>query len=502
MKIKIKKTSFLLMLGGMWLLSGCEKILEPKMQGQIALKDLFTSESGIITATNGIYAPLQDIYRSPMQRLTDLASDDGWTWRNELEPDLFVSEPIFTHSQFVWQSIYQGITRANSVIDNLGATSFSSPQSKSNIEGQARFLRAYYYFQLVRLFGGVPLIVNEIKDRNDSEVARATIPQVYTQIKADLSAAIDLLPASQLGNSAGNEVGRPTKLSAAALKALVHLELEEWDAVVENANKVIGQGTLLDYAAYFNGTAENSAGILFEVQYGGVDASTTTGLSSFLAPTSANGGAIILPTDDNLKGKGGGPSSGNGFVQAFENGDKRKDVILSTYGLANLIDASQPAGSLYYINKFYNTKDPNGKSTWNYPLIRYAEILLAKAEALNEKAYQANGEAFNLLNQVRTKAGLAALNAVKVTSQADFRKAVRSERRIELAFEGKRYFDLNRWGIMEETIQPQLTYLALKFPTARTITNPITNKKQYLYPIPATEFINNARLGTQNPGYN
>jgi hypothetical protein len=503
MKNTIKQTTSLLLFSGLLLLSGCEKMLEPPMKGQIALEKLFTTESGINTAVNGIYTPLQGLYRGPMQRLTDLASDDGWTWRNELEPDLFIAEPVFTHSQSVWQAMYQGITRANSVLDNLSLVTFSNPQTKKNAEGQAKFLRAYYYFQLVRLFGGVPLIIKEIKERNDSEVQRASIPDVYKQIKSDLTDAVELLPTVYSGSGAGNEPGRPTKLSAAGLKALVHLELEEWDSVIENADKVIGQRTLLDsYAAYFNGTAENSAGSLFEVQYGGVDASTTTTISNFLAPTSASGGALILPTDDNLKGKGGGPSSGNGFVQAFENGDTRKAVILSSYGLANFIDASQPTGSLSYVNKFYNTKDPNGKSTWNFPLIRYAEILLAKTEALNEKGYQSTGPAFDLLNQVRTKAGLPSLTASKLTTQDDFRKALRAERRVELAFETKRYFDLNRWGLMETSIQPQLTLLALKFPTARTITHPVTNKKYYLYPIPATEFINNAKLGTQNPGYN
>ncbi|MDF7815978.1 RagB/SusD family nutrient uptake outer membrane protein [Runella sp. MFBS21] len=501
---KIIQPPYLILFLGLWLVSSCKSILEPQMQGQIALENLFTTEAGMNTALNGVYAPLQGLYKGPMQRLTDLASDDGWTWRNELEPDLFVAEPVFTHSQTVWQSTYQGITRANSVIDNLGLTTFSNPQTKSYTEGQAKFLRAFYYFNLVRLFGGVPLIVKEIKERNDSEVPRASIPEVYTQIKNDLTSAIELLPLTYSGGTSGNEAGRPTKLSAIALKALVHLELEEWDAVIENTDKIIGQRSLAaDYASYFNGSAENGTGVLFEVQYGGIDASTTTNMSTFFAPTSTpNGSALILPTDDNLKGKGGGPSSGNGFVQAFENGDTRKAVILSNYGLANFVDASQPVGSLNYVHKYYNTKDPNGRSTWNLPLIRYAEILLAKAEALNEKTYQSNSQAFVLLNQVRTKAGLAALDATQLPSQADFRKALRAERRIELAFETKRYFDLNRWGILESTIQQQLSLLALKFPTARTITHPITNKKQYLYPIPATEFINNARLGNQNPGYN
>jgi hypothetical protein len=205
-----------------------------------------------------------------------------------------------------------------------------------------------------------------------------------------------------------------------------------------------------------------------------------------------------------LNGTGGGPSSGGGFVQAFDDRpeDHRKDVILSTYGLPNFIDGSQPDGSLYYVNKYYNTADPVGKSIWNFPLIRYAELLLAKAEALNEKGYIAGGDAFALVNQIRAQAGLTAITSAEITSQADFRVYVRKERRIELGFECKRYFDLNRWGILQSTIQPQLDFLKLKFPQTKVITHPITGKPYYLYPIPATEFVNNAKLGEQNPGYN
>src|SRR5690606_18028091 len=127
-------------------------------------------------------------------------------------------------------------------------------------------------------------------------------------------------------------------------------------------------GLLPDYAANFNGSDENGKGSLFEVQYGGVTGQSTTNLSSFYAPPDLNGSAAVLPSDDNLSGKGGGLSSGNGFVQLFEPGDSRKDVILQHYDLANFVDPSLPDGSLHYVNKFYNASDPQGQSTWNFPL--------------------------------------------------------------------------------------------------------------------------------------
>jgi hypothetical protein len=502
--LNIKYTGSILLIMLM-IVCSCKKILSPEIRGQIALANLVKTQSGIITVINGAYAPLESMYNGPMERLTDLASDDGWTWRNELEPDLYIVTPTFLHSHTVWTNSYKGITTANIVLAHADEVpDFSSNMLRNCVKGQARFLRAFYYFNLVRLFGGVPLVVNEIISRSDAELPRVSIQEVYTQIETDLDSAIALLPASY-DNSFGLEAGRPTTYSASALKSLVHLELDEWDAAISAADAVIGHGNfalLSNYAANFNGTMENGPGSLFEAQYSATNPSTVSSISNFYAPTNYKGSALILPTDDSLHGGGGGPSSGNSFVQAIENGDLRKEVIISTYGLPNFINATKPSGTLFFVNKYYNTADPVGQSSWNFPLIRYAEILLTKAEALNEKGYIADGEAFTLLNQVRSKAGLTPLTAADLTGQEAFRQAVRHERRIELAFECKRYFDLNRWGILGSTIQPQLDFLGLKFPTERTITHPVTGKNYFLYPLPSTEFINNAQLGDQNPGYN
>lgn len=503
MRMKYFKYTFTIFLLGGVLFPGCKKILSPVPQGQIPLEQLFTTQAGATSVLNGVYAPLQALYQGPMQRLTDLASDDGWAWRNELEPDIYVVEQGFSHSQTVWIQHYRGVTRADKLLANMQhVTDFPNDAVRNAMEGQAKFLRAFYYFNLVRLFGGVPLILNEIKDRKDSELPRAEIGEVYDQIKTDLQEAAELLPETYTGGT-GQETGRPTRYAARALLAIVHLELEEWGDAAREAAEVTGKGAVADnYAANFNGSAENGAGILFEVQFGGVAAETTTGLSTFFAPRETpNGGAIILATDNELNGKGGGPSSGNGFVQAIEAGDQRKPVILEGYGLPNFIDASRPAGSLQYVNKYYNSKDPAGMSTWNFPLIRYAEVLLTRAEALNEEGFLPDGDAFNLLNTSRVKAGLAPLTAAAISNQAAFRAAVQQERRVELSFECKRYFDLNRRGVLKAVIQPQLDYLQLQFPDQKTITHPVTGKNYFLYPLPATEFINNANLGSQNPGY-
>ncbi len=481
----------------------CESILEPAPEGLVPMADLFTTESNIITAVNGVYQPLNPLYQNVMFQLTDLASDDGWTWRKETEPDIFNVDPTLGYIETTWSLHYTGITRANTVLDNISRVEdFSGPVMENAIEGQAKFMRALYYFNLVRLFGEVPLIINEIQTREDAELPRESVLTLYNQIKSDLNDAISLLPESYSGGI-GMESGRPTSNSASALLSAVHLELEEWEEASQVTSNLKEKGALLEnYADNFNGSQENSDASFFEVQYGGVIGQTTTSISvGFAPPDFLGGAAFLLPTDDDLNGEGGGLSSGNGLIQLFETGDNRRGVIVADYGLSNFIDPSMPDGSLNYINKYYNTDDPRSLSTWNFPLIRYAEILLNRAEALNEIGYQSDGEAFELLNEIRVNAGLSALSAVDLPNQETFRDRLRDERRIELAFENKRYFDLNRYGILREVIQNQMGFTGLNFPQQRLVDHPITGKEYFLYPIPSIEFVNNAQLGEQNPGY-
>ncbi len=483
-------------------LAGCDSILSPDPQGQIAVDNLFATEDGIITAVNGAYQPLQGIYKGELLRITELGSDDGWIWRKEVEPDIFIIDKTDGGIQTIWADHYTGITRTNTILNRISKfEGFKNESLKNSLIGQAKFLRAFYYFNLVRLFGGVPLIVDEIVNRENAEQPRASIQQIYDQISTDLTEAEKLLPTDNTVKN-GNQPGAANSKAARALLVLVSLELEKWDAVITNSADLVKSGALLpNYANNFNGSQENGAQVYFEVQYGGVAGVTTTNIFGDYAPPELGGGAAILPTDDDLNGKGGSLSSGDGFVQLFEPGDQRKTVLLQNYGLANFIDPAKPKGSLYFVNKYYNTLDPRGLSTWNYPVIRFAEILLARAEAINETGYSADGEAFQLLNRIRTNAGLGKLTAAELPDQEKLRQAIRKERRIELAFEAKRYFDLNRWGQLEKSIQKQMDFLGLTFPKNKMIDHPVTGKKYYLNPIPSIEFTNNAKLGTQNPGY-
>ena len=170
---------------------------------------------------------------------------------------------------------------------------------------------------------------------------------------------------------------------------------------------------------------------------------------------------------------------------------------LQDYGLDNFLDPTKPAGSLFYVNKhFAGDQFPPNQSPYNFPVIRYAEVLLIAAEALNELG-TGDMSAVNYLDMIRNRAGLANVDETISSDQSALRKEIRKQRRLELAYEGKRYFDLNRWGILENTLGVQ----GVTVPSASMISHPITGKSYFLYPLPATEFINNANLGDQNPGY-
>ena len=491
----------ILLIGTMVLTLSCEDVLEPAPEGQIRVEDLFSNEENAITAMNGVYNVLPGLYSGgSVPRLADQGSDDGWHWRAEVEVDDYSGVTSDGGIQRIWTDCYTGITRANTVLNGIPEVPIWSSNEMPNImEGQAKFLRGFYYYHLVRLFGGVPLIAEVIMNIEEAQLPRASLESVYNLMKSDLTDAINLLPTAYSGGR-GQEAGRATKYAAQTLLAYVHLELEEWAQAESQANAVIGQVSLLNYADYFNGTNENGAGTIFEIQYAAPGAGRSNGVDGTFAPPEFNGGAAILPTDDNLNNLQNRPNTGNGFVQAYEEGDLRRDVTLATYGIANFLDPSQPDGSLIYVNKYYNASVQPGESPWNLPVLRYPDPLLIAAEALNEQGYVADGTAFEHLNTVRTNAGLTPLTSADLPTKEDFTTALRQERRMEFAFEFRRLFDLNRWGILASAVGLQLELAGRTFPTARTSAHPITGKNHFLFPIPLVEFLNNPNL-VQNPGY-
>ena len=478
------------------LFSACDfGVLDKVPPDTINTENFFRTESDAIAAINGAYQPLQwpKLYNMRMWTTDIVAGNsevgagggsDGIETKNMAD---FVTLSDNPGVLDLWRGPWPGILRANTVLARVPAMSIDQ-QLKDRILGEAHFLRALYYFNLVRFFGDVPMIVEPQSPDDDIRPARAPVEQIYSEvIIPDLEAALNLLPPKASYSAA--DLGRAAQGSAAGLLAEVHLTLGNWARVVELADQVESLGYDLndDYAANFDPFSENGIESLFEVQYYGKTShdfwsneNQSGWHSTFMGPRNSNivagGWGWNQPTQE--------------FVDAYEEGDLRKDVtILYEGGPAfdgQAYDADY-SNTGYNVRKFLVPKSvasSTDESPLNFPVLRFAEILLMKAEALNELGR--TSEAEEPLNRVRRRAGL---DDVRGLSQTDFREAVLHERRMELAFEGKRWFDLLR----VDGGNYGLNFL-------HSIGKFNATMNHLLFPIPQADRDANPNL-SQNPGY-
>ena len=449
----------------------------------------------LITLVNGAYQPLQrpKLYNMRMWTSDIFAGnsivgagggDDG------LETTQLSNFVTSTDNQGVldlWRGPWPGILSSNIIIKTAPALNIDET-IKNRCLGQAYFLRAHYYFILVRFFGDVPLVTEPQDVNGDLYPARAPKTEIYNLIISDLEKAIQFLPTKQqYGDS---DKGRASKGAAIGALAKVYLTLGQWQKVVDLTTQLEGMGYTLntDYSDNFNINKENSVESLFEVQYasdGGYDfwsnENQASWTSTFMGPRGANfvggGWGWNQPTQE--------------FVNSYETGDKRKEKTIFYEGCPDYDGKEYKANySLtgYNVKKFLvplSAFPSYDNSPLNFPIMRYSEVLLMKAEALNELGQ--TSLAIAPLNLVRGRAGLAAVTSG--LSQTAFRDKVLHERRMELAFEGQRWFDL----IRVNDGQYGLNFL-------HSIGKTNASTKHLLLPIPQIEIDRNPNL-TQNPGY-
>ena len=496
--------------------AGCDSLLEPEPLGVIVLENQIASPQGAESYVNGFYQQLHGIYASyqaPMINVLEATTDDGWPRAQYLggykERDLDGSEGELAS---LWAAQLTTISRINLYFDLEDGIDWTGEQElRDQLLGEAYFFRAFYYFNLVRLFGEVPLFTEPARTVADVQVPRNAVSDVYAQIKSDLGRAVDLLPDAQTGDAAG----RVTAHAARAVLGKVHLTLEEWQDVLDVTDGITGKRLLPSYIDNFYGLLgntqnENGAESILEVQLTGVGEGPKSQVRISYSPQTSQGQGLgqILPTSihyaDNPLVRGArGP---NGFEEAFEDGDARRAVLLDTYDLSNpttdnyFLPEGEDVNGLDrpdvepHVYKWWSDA-PGDDTRWNVPLYRWAEVLLMRAEALNELGQDA--AALALVDQVRTRADLPALASDgQADDNASVRAAIRQERRIELAFEYKRLFDLNRWGLLTDRLAPQ----GIQIDPAKVTTHPLTGKPEVLFPIPISELEDNPNA-TQNAGY-
>ncbi|MFD0794856.1 RagB/SusD family nutrient uptake outer membrane protein [Mucilaginibacter litoreus] len=456
----------------------------------VLLNDYFTSE---MHSDNSIYQPYPSnrgtayIYRENISDFTNTSTND--------------------YANAVWQHCYTGISRTNIVIERLTASTLDEA-TKAPMDGEAKFLRAWYYFKLVRLYGGLPLFLKEVKTADEAFKTRSSVDEVYNQIIADAKDAInELAPPAKFPQS-----GAATKGSATMLLAEVYATQKKWSEAetLLNTLPAMGYGLNANYADAFSPNNKNSKESLFEVQYlAGTGLGTTPNVLTFhFLPRSTNT-SIVLGININNSSTGGWNTPSEDLISSYEPGDKRLDasigIVEGTYNASNLFVYSANKSIINYTPATGKTGVPYIKkyvhapltattgSNDNFPIYRYSDALLLLAEAQNEQGKSP----LTALNTVRTRASLP-----DVTSgdQATLKNIIAHERRVELAFENHRWHDLVRTGKAIETVnafgvrlKSQVNYLS---PDAYQL-----NENKLLFPIPQYEVELNPAGMIQNPGY-
>ncbi|MFC4141312.1 RagB/SusD family nutrient uptake outer membrane protein [Pedobacter mendelii] len=458
-------------------ITSCKKsFVEITPKGIIPVNTFYNTEIDIKSALTGAYSSLRPIYNE-QYGFGELPSDNAQTYgESEVlygEQDKLTWTAVSTNLQNAWARFYATIAYSNIVLDHVN-TPVMTAANRNGYIGQAKFIRALMYFNLVRMYGGVPLVLNEITSETQAYTYNRTSDQeVYAQIEKDLTEAAAVLPASY----SGADIGRATSIAANALLGKVLMFQKKFtQAEPVLAGVAATVGTLLPYDQVFGFGKDNNKDIIFAVQYlGGGFGEGNTFARSFVPQPS---GTTITAVTGNSNNSGT-----KDLYDTFEPGDNRLNTAIGVYSAGTLV--------YYYAKKFvYQSVGANSEGDNDWPILRYADVVLLYAEALNENGK--TPEALTQLNLVRTRSNLAPKLGL---SQTDTRTTIYHERRVELCFEGERWFDLNRWGIMVTTMQAHKT----NYPSVNGQIGNIVSTLA-LYPIPNRERQLNPKL-TQNPGY-
>ncbi len=465
-------------------LSGCEKSLEFEVKDRLTLENFFQTEADALASINAVYDALGDVdlYNSSFWLIQDIASDDcdalsTWNDPNAQQFDRYTLQANNNYTTHIWRASYQLISRANLSIDRIPPIEMDATL-KNRVLGEAKFLRALSYFNLVRLFGDVPLVLHPESDIDKYRVPRTGMEVVYDQIISDLEEAIPVLPPTY----SGPNKGRATRGAAMGLLAKVHLTRQEWSQAAALAFQVMDlriYGLWDDFTDNFKEVTKNGKESVFAVQfYSEVQTENTriviSGLPSIYAFPAGVG--IILPTDD--------------LLGSFESGDYRYEATFFEEYFYFGNNKFEPHIWKHWDQVAYPPAK-TGQSGANFPVMRYSEVLLIYAEALNEENQGPTQEAYDAVNSVRRRArnGVdTVLPDLAGLSYQEFQLAVLKEKRCETVNEGQRWFDLVRTGNLEEFVKRAKGQKANPQPF------------NYVFPIPQREIDLNDQL-VQNDQY-
>jgi starch-binding outer membrane protein, SusD/RagB family len=481
----------------------CEKFLDLKPVSDLTTGNAYNSAQDLENALTGAYrAFYYEYYQWDNVLLGDVRSDNAYAGGGGDQPIVQYDElniPAGNSRMYAnWSQLYTGIARCNTILQKINDVSdpdLDRNNLRMQITGQASFLRAFHYFQLVKAYGGVPIeLLSNTADPSKTNLPRSTETEVYDQIGKDLEVAIVDLP-DDYGNDATVNKARATKGAANALMAKIWAQRSDrnYARVLQYCNAVInspaGYALMPNYADLFDGSHYmNEESILEIVFIGGNPDVSNWGVQLFMAPEDG-WQKYCVPSKD--------------LVNTYDaEGDVvRKEANIIFFGNLDWADENwNPCQNDTLAVPFnYKQKHPDGWNSGDHIyLLRLADIILLKAEAQNETGDLSGAVA--TLNEVRTRVGLADISAA---SKEDMRSKILKERRLELAFEAQRWDDLVRFGVIVDVMNnlTEVKYTCGDGTPSAPVPieyNMTTNK--ILCPIPQLERDANPNL-TQNPDY-
>jgi starch-binding outer membrane protein, SusD/RagB family len=448
------------------ILPGCEKFLNEDLQGERSDQQFYQTANDAELALTGIYNVLT--FANSDNRIWvfgDVASDDadkGGIPGDQADIGYIDDFTVSTDNgnlEQVWGLYYEGVSRSNKLLDQIDGITMDIDR-RNQIKGEAKFLRAYFYYWLVNIFGDIPV---HTKTPTAEELQKAKTPaaEVWsTVIIPDLTAAASLLPETYTGK----DLGRATSIAAYAFLVKAYLFTSQWSLAEEAARQVENSGLhqlAQVYKDNFTYATKDNSEVIFAVRHlADQDPGLGNALNQWFAPRAQNGYAFNVPTQD--------------FVDEFEKTtagvyDPRLDYTLGREGqpwIDTNVSYDPEWSTTGYIQKKYIQpqtevpKESKDQGQLHYIFLRYSDVILMLAEALNEQGKTAQAESY--VNMVRKRAresylydsslpgygtipeGL--LPDISGNSQSSLRDAIRHERRVELGFEFNRYFDIIRYG--------------------------------------------------------
>ncbi len=462
----------ILITGLLLIAGGCTDFLTEDLKGEFSSSTFYKNESQALQAVNGAYNGLAfSRFDNAIWVFGDIASNDAVKGGNPGDQaeityiDEFNADANNGIISNYWAFLYEDISRANNVIANVPAVQMNEAL-RNRIIGEAKFIRAYNYFNLVNVFGRVPLKLLPQLTQNTIHVPLSEVSAIYQQIEKDLTDAAMVLPPSYTGG----DIGRITKGAALAMLGKASLYQQKWTEAINYFHQMEnlgGYGLLPDYANLFKLKFENNKESIFEIQHlSNKNPFTGSALNQWFAPSSEGGYYFNAPTQD--------------LVNAFETSstgeaDPRLDASIGRDGHPWLNGEPFIAGwspATGFLTKKHQqplseiSSSLKGDGDLNYIYLRYADVLLMKAEAFNETGV--SDSALSNLNKVRARARASfsgtlpadLLQNVTTSNANELRTIIQHERRVELAQEFHRYFDLMRWGkaVAETTLGPDFNY--------------------------------------------